>query len=135
MFKLIAAGFLIPLGLVFLLAIATEFTNPAASSDSRMATTVGGLILGLPAVGIGGWLVWDWYRDRRRELYRRQRYIRSIFLHLVRDNKGLVAVRDLARSANLSPQEAKAFLDRAARKYNATSQQLVDGETYYQFNL
>ncbi|UWU48257.1 hypothetical protein [Limnospira platensis] len=79
--------------------------------------------------------MWEWYRERRRELYRRQRHKRSVFLHLIRDHRGLVTVSSLAKAANISPQEAQAFLDRAVAKYHGNSPQLIDGEYYYLFDI
>lgn len=134
-FKLIVASFLIPLGLIFWLSAATELINPATTSDNPWAAVVGSLILGSIPLVMGGWLMGEWYRERRRELYRRQRYKRSVFLHLIRDNRGLVAVTTFAKAANISPQEAKTFLDWAVKKYNGNFQQLIDGEYYFLFKI
>lgn len=134
-FKLIVASFLIPLGLIFWLSAATELVSPTNISDNPWGKVAGGLILGSIPLFMGGWFMWEWYLERRRELYRRQRYKRSVFMHLIRDNKGLVTVSSLAKAANISPQEAKEFLDQAVSKYHGNSQKLMDGEHYYLFDI
>ncbi|EDZ95631.1 MAG: hypothetical protein P5702_14665 [Limnospira sp. PMC 1291.21] len=134
-FKLIVASFLIPLGLIFWLSAATELISPTNISDNPWGKVAGGLILGSIPLFMGGWFMWEWYRERRRELYRRQRHKRSVFLHLIRDHRGLVTVSSLAKAANISPQEAQAFLDRAVAKYHGNSPQLIDGEYYYLFDI
>ncbi|CDM95716.1 MAG: hypothetical protein ABWU13_10405 [Limnospira maxima] len=134
-FKLIVASFLIPLGLIFWLSAATELISPTNISDNPWGKVAGGLILGSIPLFMGGWFMWEWYRERRRELYRRQRYKRSVFLHLIRDHRGLVTVSSLAQAANISPQEAKEFLDRAVAKYHGDSPQLIDSEYYYFFQI
>ncbi|NJO70814.1 MAG: hypothetical protein HC825_02085 [Oscillatoriales cyanobacterium RM1_1_9] len=63
--KLIAASLLIPMGLIFLLAIATEMSNPDATPESKLSITVGSLLLGIPAMGLGIGLVWSGLKQQQ----------------------------------------------------------------------
>ena len=58
--KVLTASLLVPVGMGCLLAIATEFINPHSTADSQLSIILGGLILGLPSLGVGGWVSWDW---------------------------------------------------------------------------
>ncbi|MGL5083009.1 MAG: hypothetical protein ACRC8A_16105 [Microcoleaceae cyanobacterium] len=131
--KLIAASLLIPIGLVFLLAIATELSNPNATKESKLGMTVGGLILGVPTLILGSGLIWhalkqeDWQRQQRRH--------HSIFLRLLRENQGYITVADFVRYTQLSDAEAKRFLDEKALRFEARVGRQPDGESLYHFPM
>lgn len=131
--KLIAASVLIPIGLIFVLAIATELSNPNATRESKLGMTVGGLILGVPTLILGSGLVWhalkhqDWQRQQRRH--------HSIFLRLLRENQGYITVADLVYYTQLSDAEAKRFLDEKALRFEAQVGRQPNGERLYHFPL
>lgn len=131
--KSIAAILLISIGLFFLLAIATELVSPDASSDSKLGVTVGGLTLGLPALGIGSWLLWNEYHQYRRKVEHHSRRIHSIFFHLIVQNRGQVKASEFAKYTRLSEQEAKNFIENKALELNAAVETKPDGETVYHF--
>lgn len=133
--KLITASLLIPVGLFFLLAIATELINPDASPESKLSVTLGGLTLGLPALGIGSWLIWDWYHCSYQTRDSRTRRISAIFFYLVQQNQGRIMISDFARYTPLSPADAKKFLDEKAIELNGTLETEEDGEIVYYFQL
>ncbi len=133
--KLITASLLIPVGLFFVLAIATELINPDASPDSKLSATLGGLTLGLPALGVGSWLIWDWYRCSLRSRENRTRRIYSIFFYLLQQNQGRITIPDLVQFTHLSQPEAKKFLDQKAIELDGTLKTAENGDIVYHFRL
>ncbi|MDY7024595.1 MAG: hypothetical protein SWJ54_25150, partial [Cyanobacteriota bacterium] len=95
--RLITASLLISIGLFFLLAIATELVNPDATSNSKLSTTIGGLTLGLPALGIGSWLLWNGYSRTRQKIENHSRRIHAIFFNLIMQNNGQITASYLAK--------------------------------------
>ncbi|CAD5980925.1 hypothetical protein PCC9214_04724 [Planktothrix tepida] len=133
--KVITASLLVPVGMGCLLAIATELINPHSTADSKLSIILGGLILGLPSLGIGGWVAWDWYQERSQKIQARSRRIRSIFWHLVQVQGGEITVQKLAQYTHLSRFEAKAFLDQKAQELNGTFEKKSNGEIIYHFQV
>ncbi|MEA5519364.1 hypothetical protein [Limnoraphis robusta] len=133
--KLITASLLIPIGLFCLLTIATGLINPDASVHSKVSIAIGGLILGLPALGIGGWLLWDSSYQSRQKIENRSRRIHSIFFHLLVQNQGKITPSDLVRFTHLSPQEAEKFILSKAIELQGTWEKTPEGETIYYFEL
>ncbi|MGB3191026.1 MAG: hypothetical protein WBB43_16580 [Limnoraphis sp.] len=131
--KLITASLLVSVGLFFGLAIATELVNPDASSDSKLSTTIGGLTLGLPALSVGSWLLWNGYHQFRQKIEHHSRRINSIFFHLLSQNYGKIKVSDLVKYTRLSQQEAQDFIESKALELNATLERRPDRETVYHF--
>ncbi|HBW57255.1 MAG TPA: hypothetical protein DEF27_05400 [Oscillatoriales bacterium UBA8482] len=133
--KIITASLLVPVGMGCLLAIATELINPNSTTDGRLSIILGGLILGLPSLGIGAWVAWDWVQERRQKNQARSRRISSIFWHLVKVQGGEISVYKLAQYTHLSRLEAKLFLDKKAQELNGKSQQKLNGEIIYYFHV
>jgi len=133
--KVITASLLVPVGMGCVLAIATELINPHSTTDSKLSIIIGGLILGLPSLGIGGWVAWDWYQERRKKNQARSRRIRSIFLYLVQIQGGEITVKKLAQYTHLSQPEAKAFLDQKAQELKGTFEEKSNGEIIYHFQV
>jgi hypothetical protein len=133
--KVITASLLVPVGMGCFLAIATELISPNSTADGRLSIILGGLILGLPSLGIGGWVAWDWVRERRQKNQARSRRIYSIFWHLVKVQGGEISVDKLAQYTHLSRLEAKIFLDQKAQELNGKSQQKSNGEIIYNFHI
>ena len=133
--KILTASLLVPVGMGCLLAIATEFINPHSTADSQLSIILGGLILGLPSLGVGGWVAWDWYQERRKKNKARSRRIRAIFLHLIQVEKGEITVKELAQYTHLSTLEAKVFLDQKVKELNGSCEKKSNGEIIYRFQI
>lgn len=133
--KIITASLLVPVGMGCLLAIATELINPNSTTDGRLSIILGGLILGLPSLGIGAWVAWDWVQERRQKNQARSRRISSIFWHLVKVQGGEISVDKLAQYTHLSRLESKLFLEQKAQELNGKSQQKLNGEIIYHFHI
>ncbi|HEY9866148.1 MAG TPA: hypothetical protein V6D21_18390 [Candidatus Obscuribacterales bacterium] len=133
--KIITASLLVPVGMGCLLAIATELINPNSTTDGRLSIILGGLILGLPSLGIGAWVAWDWVQERRQKNQARSRRISSIFWHLVKVQGGEISVDKLAQYTHLSRLESKLFLEQKAQELNGKSQQKLNGEIIYYFPI
>lgn len=131
--KAIIASVLVPVGLVCVLAIATELMNPSGTFESKLSVTIGGLILGLPALGFGGWLAWDWYQQRQKKIRSRSRRIHSIFNRLIQENNGIISVKSLSQYTHLSPFEAKQFLDQKAKELNGKLEKQEINDFIYRF--
>ncbi len=132
--KLITASLLIPIGLFCLLMIATGLINPDASVQNKISIAIGGLVLGLPALGIGGWLLWDGSHPFRQKIENRSRRIHSIFCHLLIQNNGKITVKTFAKYTHLSEQEAERFIAQKALELNGKREKTLEGETVYSFD-
>jgi len=80
-------------------------------------TIAAGLLLGVPAVTGGGWLLWDVRRQQRLQADRR---LRQIFFHLVQTRNGQVTPLQLAMAAQLDGDAANAYLRDRSLEFNAT---------------
>jgi hypothetical protein len=133
--KVITASLLVPVGMGCLLAIATELMSPNSTADGRLSIILGGLILGLPSLGIGGWVAWEWYQERRQKNQARSRRISSIFWHLVKVQGGDISIQKLAQYTHLSRLESKLFLDKKSQELNGKFEQKSNGEIIYHFHV
>ncbi len=133
--KVLTASLLVPVGMGCLLAIATELMNPHSTTDSQLSIILGGLILGLPSLGLGGWVAWDWYQERRKKNQARSRRIRAIFLHLIQVEGGQITVQKLAQYTHLSTLEAQVFLDQKVQELNGSLEKKLNGEIIYHFQI
>ncbi|NJK39436.1 MAG: hypothetical protein HC835_00060 [Oscillatoriales cyanobacterium RM2_1_1] len=131
--KLIAASLLIPMGLIFLLAIATEMSNPDATPESKLSITVGSLLLGIPAMGLGIGLVWSGLKQQQWQ--QQQRQLHSIFLRVLREYEGRITPSELMSYTQISAQEAQRFLDEKAQKFAARVEVQSSGERLYWFPM
>ncbi|AFY70459.1 hypothetical protein Pse7367_2195 [Thalassoporum mexicanum PCC 7367] len=139
----ITAGIFLTIGFMFLLNGAAEIFDPNSDAKKSSNIFVGSLMLGVPATAIGGYMVIGLRSDHRKALAaaqaltqaRIQKDLEWLFLEMVEENNGKIAAIQFAMLADLSYEEAKAFLDQRAIKLNANFSVDENGRIFYEFHL
>lgn len=98
----------------------------------KRETVTAGILLGLPAIGFGGWLGVDAHLQQKRE--ERDR-LQGIFFQLVKAGKGYIAPIRFSMETGLTGEAAIDYLNQRARVYNADFQVDDTGGITYYFNL
>ena len=96
----------------------------------KRETITAGLLLGVPAIAGGGWLLWDVRRHQRQQADRR---LRQIFFHLVQTRQGQVTPLQFAMAAQLEGDAANAYLRDRSLEFNATFEVDEVGNIIYCF--
>lgn len=135
----IAAGLFLLLGVPTTILCLTILMNPNLSSEDRELTWFSVIVLGLPPTGLGGWLAWDLYAQSQREkaakAQEKLNQLQTTFYQLIQDQDGEISVLRLAAAAEISGEEAKAFLDDKAKEFSADFGVSDRGDVFYRFPL
>lgn len=134
MVKLVVASLLIPIGFLFALAIATEYTNPQGTDQEKASAVTAGILIGLPALVIGTGLTWQEYIQFSRKLAAKKRRINAIFTYLLVQNHGIISLTSFMQKLHLSSQDAQRFLERQLTLYPGSYKRYQKGNIYYYFN-
>ncbi|MBW4647263.1 MAG: hypothetical protein KME06_00975 [Kastovskya adunca ATA6-11-RM4] len=129
--KKLSAGLLLTLGLMFLMVPVYVLTKEDATEQDQ-ADAMGGLVLGVPVVAWGGWLMRQLSRQGERESRDR---LHSTFYHLLKEGKGNVTVIRLAMEAEVSAATAEQYLNEKAREFDADFLVSDEGSICYHFLL
>jgi hypothetical protein len=130
--KSISAGLLLLLGFWCLGRAVEMGLNRNPNVLDQRETIVAGLLLGVPAVTGGGWLLWDVRRQRRQQTERR---LRQLFFHLVQTRNGQVTPLQFAMATQLDGDAANAYLRDRSVEFNATFEVDEVGNILYCFPL
>lgn len=128
----IAAGILLGIGLPITLVAASDLLNPKTAPQDRDGAVAGLLVLGLPPIALGSYLVLSGYRRGQRESRDR---LRSTFFQLLKAGDGHVTVLQFAMETGLEGDAAKEYLDQRAREFNAAFNVTEEGKFSYYFDL
>jgi hypothetical protein len=128
----IASGVLFSLGLLFLLVAALAPFDESESPEEQRDITLGGLMLGVPMMISGGWLLWGLRRDWQKEEGDR---LRQIFYRTAQANDGCFSAMQFAMAANLTGDAAKRYLDERATEFEASFEVDEQGGIFYRFPL
>ncbi|MDJ0635726.1 MAG: hypothetical protein QNJ34_21240 [Xenococcaceae cyanobacterium MO_188.B29] len=127
--KKIAASCLLSLGSICLLISIITFIEPEQSQESREDALIT-LVLGLPLTISGGWLLWSLSKQNQQQ---KDNQIRSHLLHLVEERNGSITVLDFAKEAKISSVEAKKYLDKYLKEFDAILEITEQGNIIYKF--
>ena len=130
--KPLGAGILLLLGFVFLgRALETSLdSNP--DRLGKRETVTAGVLLGLPAVVGGVWLLVD---TRRQQQHAEAERLKAVFFQLVKAGRGNVTALRFSMEAQIDGETAKAYLSDRSREYDATFQVDIEGGITYCFHL
>jgi hypothetical protein len=155
----LAAGWLLILGFMFMtLSVSAAFEKnnmlkpipPGVDEDARDyinrdalyvldVTAKQGLIFGVPTLVLGSWLSIEAYRRVRQEKkvlnQQKSDRLQSVFYQMIAENHGRVTVLNFAMQSQLPASEAKEFLDRRAKEFNANFKVSEDGGISYYFEV
>ena len=130
----IFAGFLFSIGFVFLTVTVSSLAIKNPTPEDRSAAA-GGIMIGVPAIAAGTWLVW---KDKKKQddlLEVRQRQLEFNFLTTLQANDGSITPISFAIANQLSLEESKQYLDKKATELNADFEVTEDGGVSYKFYL
>ncbi|WP_434685113.1 hypothetical protein [Pseudanabaena minima] len=130
----IFAGFLFSIGFIFLTVTVSSLAikNPTPKDRSAAA---GGIMIGVPAIAAGTWLVWKEKKKQDDLLEVRQRQLEFNFLTTLQANNGSITPISFAIANQLSLEESKQYLDKKATELNADFEVTEDGGVSYKFYL
>ncbi|BBC22547.1 hypothetical protein [Pseudanabaena sp. ABRG5-3] len=128
------AGILFSIGFIFLTVTVASISTKNPTEKDRSAA-LGGIILGVPAIASGAWIVWG--LRKKQEQLEKERYsqIETTFLELLQANNGNITAINFAIATKLSLEESKQYLDQKAIQLNANFNVSEDGGISYQFLL
>lgn len=128
----IASGVLLSLSMLFLMVAALAPFDESEPPEERRDMVLGGLMLGVPMMLGGGWLLWGLRRDWREEEGDR---LRQLSFQTVQSNDGCFSVMQFAMAANLTGDAAKRYLDERAKEFEANFEVDEQGGIFYRFPL
>lgn len=132
--KKLLIGISLTFGFVFL-AVTVSVMLTKNPSEQDKSAAMGGLILGVPATALGGWLIWDLRRHKKRSQQDRLLHLEAIFLQQLQEHKGHMTVASFALASKLPIAEAKEYLDLKSNQLNSTFEIDESGGTSYHFHL
>lgn len=127
--KKIAASCLLSLGSMCLFITVVTFIEPDKTEESREDSMIG-LVFGLPLTISGGWLIWSLSKQHQQQ---KENQLRSKFFHLIEARNGSITVLDFARDAELSGTEAKQYLEKYSKEFDANIEVTDQGNIIYKF--
>ena len=138
-FKKAAATLLLLFGIPLSGVAIAEMASSNATVEEKEEALAILLMLTLPSTVLGSWLVWGLHKDYQWKLENRAQIeddrLRSIFFRILEENRGQTTTLRLAKEANLSGEEARSYLERKAKEFEATINVGEQGEITYQFYL
>jgi len=128
------AGILFSIGFIFLTVTVASISTKNPTEKDRSAA-LGGIILGVPAMAGGTWIVWGLRKKQKQLEKERYSQIETTFLELLQANNGNITAINFAIATKLSLEESKQYLDQKAIQLNANFNVSEDGGVSYQFFL
>ncbi len=128
------AGILFSFSFIFLTVTVASISTKNPTEKDRSAA-LGGIILGVPPIAGGAWIVWG--LRKKQEQLEKERYsqIETTFLELLQENNGQITAINFAIVTKLSLEESKQYLDNKAKLLNADFNVSEEGNISYQFFL
>lgn len=131
-FKKLAAGALLTWSFLCGAAVVDIVVRPDVTPESRYRIVTSSVMLGLPALVGGSWLVWDLKQKHRQQ---RDARLQATFFELLQQGQGYIGVLPFALQTEFDAVQAKAYLDEQARQFDANFQVNETGQVFYYFDL
>ncbi len=120
------------LGLLISLVALNKLQHPATPAQDREELKASLVFVGLPLVGLGGWLI---QAERRQARQQQQMSLQDSFFQLLKKNRGYINVIQFSLASGLDGKLAKAYLDERALEFNADYDVSEAGNITYYFEL
>lgn len=120
------------LGLLISAVAVSKLQHPATPAPDREELRASLLFVGLPLVGLGGWLI---YAERSQARRQQQISLQDSFFQLLKKNRGYINVMQFSIASGLDGKLAKAYLDERALEFNADYDVSEVGNITYYFEL
>lgn len=127
-----ASGVLLSVGLLFLMVAILAPFDKSESPEEQRDITLGGLMLGVPMMISGGWLLRGLRRDWQKEEGDR---LRTVFFQTARETGGYFSLMQFAMAADLPGETAKRYLDDRAKEFAASFEVDEQGGMFYRFPI
>jgi hypothetical protein len=131
-FRKISAGVLLTSGIFCLLVAAYSPVDKKINSEDKLSHAITFLVLGLPLTAGGACMVWGLRRDGQKQ---KLAQIDQIFFRLVEEGQGQITIMRFAKETQLTDAEAKLYLDKKAKAFNANFDVNPEGGVSYRFHL
>ncbi|AFY84308.1 hypothetical protein [Oscillatoria acuminata] len=138
--KTVAAGLLLAFGFFCLIMAVSGLgeTDPDQQDESRDLALVG-FGIGIPAVGVGGWLAWGLYREGKNKKLALDKEesdrLQGIFFQMLRERNGQITALHFAMETQLSAHQAQQYLEEQAKAFNADFEVSDRGDVIYRFKV
>jgi len=130
----IFAGILFCLGFIFLTVTVSSLSTKEPTPKEKSAA-MGGIIIGVPALAAGAWIIWKEKKKQDDLAGVRQRQLELNFLSTLQANDGSITPISFAIANQLSLEESTQYLDKKATQLNADFEVTEDGGVSYKFYL
>ncbi len=120
------------LGLLISLVALNKLQHPATPAQDREELKASLVFVGLPLVGLGGWLI---QAERRQARQQQQMSLQDSFFQILKKNCGYINVIQFSLASGLDGKLAKAYLDKRALEFNADYDVSEAGNITYYFEL
>jgi hypothetical protein len=128
--KKILAGFLIPVGGLFLLLAVLIPFDQSETPEERSEIMLGSLLIGIPTTGLGAWLA---LTVQQQEEKKKRDRLNATWFQLLQQNEGIINVLEFSGVTSLSASEAKEYLDQKAKEFSANFEVDDQGNIFYRF--
>lgn len=137
--KTVAAGLFLAFGFVCLMAGVSGLVETDPESSEGRDLALGGFGMGIPAVGVGGWLAWGLYRESKNKKLALDKEesdrIQGIFFQMLRERNGQITALHFAMETQLSAHQAQQYLEEQAKAFNADFEVSDRGDVIYRFKV
>jgi hypothetical protein len=132
--KKILTGISLSIGFLFFAVAISIFLQKNPSEEDKQGA-LGCLIIATPPTALGGWLIWDLRRNKKRSQQDLERELEAVFLQHLQDNQGNVTTISFAMASKLPLEDAKKYLEQKSTQLNSTFHINETGGTSYHFDL
>ncbi|MBO0350524.1 hypothetical protein J0895_15755 [Phormidium pseudopriestleyi FRX01] len=138
--KTVATGLLLASGFFCLIIAVSGLveTDPDEQDDGK-ELALAGFGIGIPAIGMGGWLAWGLYREGKNKKLALDKEesdrLQGIFFQMIRERNGQITVLHFAMETQLSANQAKQYLEEQAKEFNADFDVSDRGDVIYRFKV
>lgn len=129
--KKVSAGILLTIGLPITLMAVIGLLDPREEDKEGMMDAL--VIFGLPATGLGGWLIWSLNQDQKKSAQTRDQEREQLLLELLQQQEGQITPLQFATAAKIPFAEAQTYLEQKANEMNASCQITESGGMIYSF--
>lgn len=127
------AGLLLLWGVPLSIWAVVDSFNPETPREEKEGAIAALVLFGLPPIAISGFLIHNLRQQHRTVQETSDRALEQIFLEELQANNGLINPIVFATKADLTLDEAKAYLDEKAVQLNALYEATDNGGVVYRF--
>jgi hypothetical protein len=129
------AGACLLFGLSITLLATTQLAGSDEDWEDRAEAGAALVIFGLAPTTLGTWLAWNLRQTQQRSSQALTLQQEQLFLQLLQSQAGDLTIIQFAAAAQISVEQAKAFLDQKAQVLNASFDVKDTGAIVYRFPL